>query len=121
MVRPFSPNGYLRLFGLRRGSLTRFVTVLVDVGVEAQRSVVLPLDQSLALKTLDQSLALKKINWEDCCMAAVAAAESEGAALKIAKRSDRPPGYRDDLGHPAHSEGAGSTPCPPMVLQSVLA
>jgi hypothetical protein len=35
-------------------------------------------------------------------MAAVAAAEGEGAVFKIGKRSNRPPGYRDDPGRPAH-------------------
>src|SRR4029077_17304744 len=69
------------------------VTVLADVAVEAQRSVVFP---------FDQSLALQKINREDCRMAAVAAAEGQGAVFEIGEPSDRPTGYRDDLGGPAH-------------------
>ena len=56
------------------------VTVLADVAVEAQRSVVFP---------LSQSLALQKINREDCRMAAVAAAERQGAVLEIGKRRHR--------------------------------
>src|SRR5260370_8648597 len=35
-------------------------------------------------------------------MAAVAAAEGQGAVFKIGKRSNWPPGSRDDLGRPAH-------------------
>src|SRR5262245_22896898 len=68
------------------------VTVFAEVGVEAQRSVMFP---------LNQSLALQKINREDRRMAAVAAAERQGAVLQIGKRSDRPTGDRNDLGHPA--------------------
>src|ERR1700719_3973523 len=65
------------------------VTMLAEVGIEAQRFIVFP---------LNQSLALQKINREDCRMAAVAAAEGQGAVLEIGEPSDRPPGYRDDLG-----------------------
>src|SRR5258706_15558046 len=42
------------------------------------------------------------MNWEDCRMAAVAAAERQGSVFEIGKPSNRPPGYRDDLGRPAH-------------------
>ena len=52
------------------------VTVLAEVCVEAQRSVVLP---------FSQSLALQEINREDCRMTAVAAAERERAVLEIGK------------------------------------
>src|SRR5882724_1219797 len=64
------------------------VTMLADVAVESQRSVVF---------LLNQSLALQKIDREDCCMTAVAAAESQGAVLDIGKRSEWPSGCRDDL------------------------
>src|ERR1700730_13143347 len=69
------------------------VTVLAEVGVEAQRLVV---------SSLFQSLALQEMNWKDRRVAAVAAAKGQGAALKIGKLGDRPAGYRNDLGHPAH-------------------
>src|SRR5258706_13850858 len=42
------------------------------------------------------------MNWEDCRMAAVAAAERQGSVFEIGKPSNRPPGYCDDLGRPAH-------------------
>src|SRR5262249_545221 len=69
------------------------VTVLADVAVEAQSSEIL---------SFGQSFALQKINRKDCRMPAVATAKRKSAIFEIGKPGDRPTGYRDDPGHPAH-------------------
>src|SRR5579871_1303049 len=79
------------------------VAVLADVGVEAQRLVVFPFSQPLALQKVDR---------ENCRMAAVAAAECKGTILEIGEAGYWPASYCDDLGHPAHigiAHGDGST------------
>jgi hypothetical protein len=87
--------------------------VLAEIGVEAQRLVVL---------SLDQPLALKEINRKDCCMAAVAAAESQGAVLEIGKPGNRSTRYCDDPGRPthigiAHRDGSAALVAPGICLE----
>jgi hypothetical protein len=67
--------------------------MLAEVAVEAQRAVLL---------SLDQAFALQKMNREDRGMATVATTERQGAISKIGKRSDRTPADRDDLGRPGN-------------------
>src|SRR5262249_6328888 len=76
-------------FGLARAS----ITMLAEVAVEAQRAVLL---------SLEQAFLLQKMNREDRGVATVAAAERQGAIFKIGKRGARTAADRDDLGSPAN-------------------
>src|SRR5262249_25376960 len=51
--------------------------------------------------SLNHPFTLKEIHGKNCRMAAVAAAESQLAALEIGKTGDGPAGDCDDFGHPA--------------------
>src|SRR6516165_3377157 len=84
------------------------VAMLADVGVEAQRAVVLP---------LDQALPGEKVNRQDRRVATVAAAEGERAVSQIGKPGNRAAAYRDDLRRPgeigvAHGNRSASMAAP---------
>ena len=76
-------------FGLARAC----ITMLTEVGVKAQRAVLL---------SFEQAFPLQKMNRENCGVTTVAAANRQGAISKIGKRSDRTPGWGDDFGRSAY-------------------
>src|ERR1700724_3777229 len=67
--------------------------MLAEVGVEAQRTVLLP---------LDQAFTLQKVNRENRGVTTVTAPERQSAISEICKRSDLTPGGRHDFGLPSN-------------------
>ena len=67
--------------------------MLAEVGVEAQRTVLLP---------LDQAFTLQKMNREDRGVTTVTAPECQSAISKIGKRSNLTTGGRHDFGLPSN-------------------
>ena len=84
--------------------------MLTEVGVEAQRAVLL---------SFEQAFPLQKMNRENCGVTTVAAAKRQGAISKIGKRSDRTPGWGDDFGRPAYIRVAHGDWPAPMVAPGI--
>jgi hypothetical protein len=87
--------------------------MLADVAVEAQAAVV---------PSLDQALLREKVNRQDRRVAAVAAAERQGAVAQIGELSDRTAADRDDLRRPgeigvAHGNRSADMAAPLVGLQ----
>src|SRR5512146_13716 len=68
------------------------VTVFPYVAVKAQGAVIL---------SFSKPLLLQEMNWQNCRVTAVTAAEGKRSILQICDVRNRATGGRDDLGHPA--------------------